>query len=557
MALPVPDDYSFGRKAEAVYEELAIGRSGVIDKARQLAAISIPTLFPPEGWRPDMTLPPPNQSINSENIDNLASAIMVVAMPPGRPLLRYSIIQHRIQAEIDQDPDLFAKTTLALALLEKAHRLRFEATAMRMAYVEMAAQLIIAGNGLWRHLKLNSPSVHRCDSYVVKRNAFGEQLYVILKERVNLGDMDRMTRAFIENILSQNVQARVEQNRNEFTDEVEIYSCCKLHRVSKDRAVWLYWEEFQGEFIPETDVMCEYDVPPLYAAWLKPSYGNNWGIGYAELHQGDMYKVENGEGSMNDATEAAGMVLLFVKPGGTTSKKVLEKARNLRWMYGNAEDLTTFRLDKGQDLQVVAENIAKAEQRLGVAFMRYSSFQRQAERVTAEEWKILTRELDRAMGGLYSSLAQGFGRHVMLRAIALHEEEDKGMPKLPHDVVQVGVITGLDNMGVSDDEADLENALGVIGKTFGPQGATTLLQPTNIVERILAGNNVNPTGLFKDDAQQQSEQQQATNTNAALTALKGASGPIAKEAAGALSAALTPKLAQQMQQAGSPTPQGS
>lgn len=550
MAAPVAQDYSFGnRKAESVYEELCVGRWGMQQKAINLAAISIPSAFPPVGYRPEQTLPPPNQSINSQMITNLASNIMLTMLPPGKPILKYNIIEHKLQPEIDKDPALYAMTLLALSRRALANRERLEVTNIRTAVTQAITQLLLAGNVLWKHIKIDWPSVHNLDTYVVKRNSTGQQLHTILKQKVNLGDMKLSTRTFIENVRINAAPVQVtddQQRATEFTDEVDIYCCCKLHHMSNDKEVWLYWEEYNGEMIPDTDVMCDYNEPPLYAAWLVPKYGFNWGLSYCELYEGDMYLVENLQGALTDMAEAAALTLLFVKPGGTTSKKVLEKARNLRMMYGDANDVTVFRLDKGQDGQFVQSNLEAATRRLGAAFLRLSSIQRQAERVTAEEWKMMAAELDKAMGGLYSELAQGLGRHIIMRFLALQHEEDKSLAPLPNGIVRVGVITGLDAMGLSDEETNLENALMVLNKVFGPQGVVGMLNGTDIVRRVLAGNSVKPDGLIKDENQQAADQQKAQQATMQQSVVDGAAAPVAKEAAGAVSAAITPQMVKAM-----------
>ena len=547
MAAPIPQDYSFGnRSAHYIYDDLCRDREGVVEKARELAKISIPYLFPPEGYRPGDTLPPPNQSINARCIVNLSSRIMYTALPPSKPILKYNIIEHKMKGELDADPQLYAETKLALAARERANRERLEATSIRSAYVQAASQLILAGNLLWKQLDINYPSVHRCDTYVVKRNATGQQLFNILKQVVNLNDLDAATRAFIENTREFHADERA---KAEFTDEVVVYACCKLHQHSKNRRVWLYWEETEtGEMIPDTDVMCEFDAPPQYAAWMIPNFGHNWGTSYCQQYEGDMYIVENTEGALNDGAEAAALTWIFVKPGGVTSARVLKRAENLKVMNGDASDITVFRLDKNNDFAWVAQRSDAAARRLGAAFLMVSSIQRNAERVTAEEWRMMASELDQAMGGLYSELAQGMGRNIVMRFLALQHEEDPSLKPLPEGLVRVGVITGIDALGLSDEEANLENALGVIAKLVGPAAMAQILQATNIAKRVFAGNSVNPSGLVKEDDQQKQEMVEAQQTQLQGDVVRAATPALAKEGAAAASQVITPQMMQALQQ---------
>lgn len=545
MAQPVPQDFSFGnRDAEDVYEELATDRAQVIEKARELARISLPHEFPPEGSRPGDNLPPPNQATNGRALVNLASRIMLTALPPGLPILKYNIIEHKLKDDFEADPTLYSFTILALARREIAIRQRMEATTTRTAYGELAMQLILAGNAMWRHININSPSVHKMTDYVVKRNASGEQLSNILKMKINLLDVDAETRGFIQNVRQYNTD-----KSEGLGDEVFIYCCCKLHRVSSKEKVWLYWEEYKGEMIPGTDVVADHDAPPQYAAWMKPNYGFNWGTSYAVQYEGDMYIVENQNGSLNDGAEAAALTWIFVRPGGVTSKRVLDKAENLKTMHGDANDITVFRLEKGGDFNFVVSTVERAERRLGQAFLQVSSIQRSGERVTAEEWKQMSAELNMAMGGLYSTFAQGAGAVIITRFSAMAEEEDKDLQPLPKGVTRVMPITGMDAMAIDEEQSNLERALEVAQRLLGPEATGSKLDIDEALRRILAGNRVRPDGLLLSMQTQQANTADANAQAASATVLEKAAGPIAKEGAAALSEAITPQLMQQLQQA--------
>lgn len=543
MARPIPQDYAFGnRDAEDVYEELTKDREQVIETARRHARISLPHEFPPEGYRPGDNLPPPNQGANGRYFTNLASRIALTALPPGMPILKYNVIEHKMKEALEEDPTLWSFTILALARREIAIRQRLEATNTRTAYTELDMQLLMAGNAMWRHISIDSPSVHKMTSYVVKRNAVGEQMLNILKQRVNLADLGMAERHFIENVRDNTNNDKSQT----FGDEVDIYCCCKMHRVSDKVRVWLYWEEYKGEMIPDTDVQAPYDAPPQYAAWLKPNYGFNWGTSYATQYEGDMYIVENQNGSLNDGSEAAAITWIFVKPGGVTSKRVLEKAENLRIMHGDAADITVFRLEKNSDFQFVISVVERAERRLGQAFLMVSSIQRSGDRVTAEEWKQMSTELNMAMGGLYSAFAQGAGKHIITRFSALAEQEDKMLVELPKGVVRISPITGMDAMAMDEEEVNLERAIEVAGRLLGPEAVGSKMDIDEALRRILAGNRVRPDGLLLSMQTQQANTQQAEQKATAATVLDKAAGPIAKEGAAALSQAMTPEMMQQM-----------
>lgn len=537
------DKYSFGRPARDLYERLSRSRDGVLQKARELSEISIPTLFPPDGYEPGDRLPPPNQSINSRCLNSLASKLMLTAAPPGKPILKFNILEHRMQDDIDQDPGLFAKVDQGLQRREEAHRKRLEATNIRSALTLAFKQLLGGGNILWQHEDINQPVVHSMDKYMVKRTKNGFARDIILKETVEFMDLEGTDRQFVRLVQKQN--GTEPKTKDPYDETVDIYTC---QRWDLDDHAWYYWQEYEGQMLPDSEVEIDGDdAPILYAAWLIPRFGHNWGGSYSEEYEGDMYIVENHQGSLNDGAEFAALLYLFLRPGAPTSKKTIEEARNGKVLTGVNTDLTAFSLEKSRDFAFVDNNLEKAIARLAAAWLMMTSIQRDAERVTAEEWRILANELDGAMGGLYSELAQGFQRHVIRRFLVLHEADDDKIPPLPKDVISVGVVTGIDAMGRNEDNEALARAGRHLKEVFGEQIGASLDQD-NYTRRVLTGEGIKADGLVKSPETVQGEKNQNLQEMQSQTILEAAAGPVAKAGAEGLAAVAVPAIQQQMQQ---------
>lgn len=537
------DKYSFGRPARDLYERLSRSRDGVLQKARELAEISIPTLFPPDGYEPGDRLPPPNQSINSRCLNSLASKLMLTAAPPGKPILKFNILEHRMQDDIDANPELYAMVDQGLQRREEAHRKRLEATNIRSALTLAFKQLLGGGNILWQHEDINQPVVHMMDKYVVKRTKNGFARDIILKETVEFMDLEGSDRQFVRLVQKQN--GTEPKTKDPYDETVDIYTC---QRWDIDTHAWYYWQEYEGQMLPDSEVEIDGDdAPILYAAWLIPRFGHNWGGSYSEEYEGDMYIVENHQGSLNDGAEFAALLYLFLRPGAPTSKKTIEEARNGKVLTGVNTDLTAFSLEKARDFAFVDSNLEKAIARLAAAWLMMTSIQRDAERVTAEEWRILANELDGAMGGLYSELAQGFQRHVIRRFLVLHEEDDDKIPPLPKDVISVGVVTGIDAMGRNEDNEALARAGRHLKEVFGEAIGQSLNQD-NYTRRVLTGEGIKADGLVKSPQQVQGEKDENLQDMQNQTILEAAAGPVAKAGAEGLAAVAVPAIQQQMQQ---------
>jgi hypothetical protein len=521
--------YSLGEPAANVYDRLAGLRQSVVDTGRVMAELTIPSLVPPDGWRTGDKLAGNNQSVGSHCVNNLAAALLFIAFPPNQPVIRLEAIEYAVQAEIDADPELYARLQVAMSRLAEAHRTRMMSTTMMSAYSVALKLLIVAGNCLWKHTELDSPQVFPPNVYVCKRDAKGNPLLSIHKERISVQALDPDLKAFI---YQHNPDLK---DMNLWEQEVDIHSVCNLcveddaGGASGER-YWRYWQEYKGRLLPGTEVETDYDDPPMIPEWWTPVYGQDWGTSHCEEYRGDLFATEALSSSIIDMAAAAAASWFFVNPSGRTSIKQLREARNLSMFSGKAEDVTMFRAEKGGDLQVAMSVADKAERRLGMAFLLNFAIQRSGERVTAEEIRRLGNELDKALGGRYSELAQRTQRPIMLRFMHLHEEEAPQLPRLPKDLVQVQVITGVDALGNSKDAMDLEELATAI-TTYFPQEAGEILKGIRWAARWCAAKGIKPDGLISSQQEVDAASQAKAQAAQRMALIEKGTGPAVAGAA--------------------------
>lgn len=517
-------EYSLGKdqKASTVYGRLSGKRTQVCDRAREMAELTTPSVFPPEGYVAGDDLPGNNQSVGAHCLNTLTSHLVFMAFPPNQPIARFKVLEYMVQDEVTKDPAKWALVTMAMSRLELSHRERLMTTTIMTAYGEYIKQLLVAGNALWRQLKLNAPVCYRCDTYVVKRDKAGNPLLVILEETVNLQGMDA---EHVDLILATAPEDHF-KDKPEWEREVKVYACQKLVTRGSEK-VWLYWEEYEGNVLPGTEVETDFEFAPMHAGWLIPNYGQDWGRSYCEEQKGDLYTMENHASAVNDGAALAGWSLTFVKPGSSTSLKQVQKAKNLDMLSGNAEDLTTFRTEKTPDYNFVMTNMETVARRLSVAFLLQFALQRDGERVTKEEIVRLGTELDKALGGLYTQIAQTNQRPIILRAIRLNEEEHPELPKLPEKVVEVQVITGIDALGDSTEAETLVDWASAMTTLF-PQASQQVIDVSDFGTRLGAHKGLKTEGLLKSPEKLAEEQQQAMAQQAGMTLLDKATGPTVK-----------------------------
>lgn len=515
MATMKVDNYTLGphgRTAEDTYGKMAAKRQLVLDRARELAELTIPSLSPPEGYQDGDRLYVPYQDIGARCINNMTSRIVLTMLPPNRAPFRHEVpeslissMQRQAEEAGQTDPQelkaLRSKIDLALSKREQAAKNRMETTSIRMVLTEATKRLLVEGNVLYRHHELDLPQIHGLSTFVTKRNAKGQPLLTILEEEVSYADLEDD----LKGVVDRHWALKGNQPKDPLEECIKVYSVCK-----KGGDWWYSWQEMCGEVVPGTQAKDPLNAPPFWPVWMIPMYGRDYGRAYADEYYSGLITAENLSKAIQEASIAAAMLLYFTKPGSRTRPKDLKGARNLDVLVGSAEDITTLKTDKGADLNVAADQLRVVEQRLGYAFLLNSAVQRDGERVTAEEIRLMARELDNAMGGVYAALAQTFQRIVVERFLFLLERTDKEFPALPTTAkIGIKIVTGIDALGRSYDDQVLDELVGEVAQVFGPEIVAKHISPEEYFRRKAAAKSINPDGLIRSSEEIAQEDQKA------------------------------------------------
>lgn len=282
-------DTSLGVTAEDFYESQKANRTGPVELGRRLADLVSPATFPPEQWQNGDPLVVLNQSVNAYAVNTLSSKMMLGAFPPGLPGWKSTPIEHKLDADIEQDPQLYSEVTYALSRRDEAHRNRLEATNCRTAITLYYKLLLLTGNALVLWTDIDTPIIHNMHNYVVKRDAGGTPIVVVLKESVSKMVADEDVVEAAEANRAQNHQT----STSIWDEEITIYHVQKLvNEGGKKR--YVYWQEVEGGYVvPDTEAWTALDTPTMYAGGMIPVYGANWFLPYCIDYEGDMQAVEN------------------------------------------------------------------------------------------------------------------------------------------------------------------------------------------------------------------------------------------------------------------------
>lgn len=480
------------KNAKSTYMELENGRYAYLQRARDCSRLTLPHLMTDDGDQSAQRLPTPYQSVGARGVNNLASALLLSLLPPNAPFFRF-VLDSKAQMKLTAlSPNAKGEVEATLSELERRVQKDIEGQGIRSSLFECLKQLIVCGSAVIYFPDAGPMRVIKLDRFVVKRDPMGHAKTIIVKETVS------------PSVLPEEIQPFVKSCMCNHENTVDIYTCC--HRVSIDKIE--VYQEVEGEIIPDSYSVYPVEQSPFLALRMNRVDGEDYGRSYVEQYLGDLISLESLSKSIVEAAAASAKFLFLVNPTGTTRAKTLAQAPNGAIREGNAADVTVLQANKGADLMVAMNTMNAINERLSYAFLLTEATIRNAERVTAEEVRLVTQSIERQLGGIYSILSQEFQLPLVGRVID-RLTKSKRMPKLPKDFVTPTIVTGIDALGRGNDLNRLDVYLQGIGQILGPQMIQQYIDVREYLNRRAASLGIETIGLVKSEEQLQVEQQQA------------------------------------------------
>jgi len=475
------------------YSKMETDREIYLNRARDCAKVTIPSLIPPSGASSSTVYPSPYQSMGARGVNNLASKLLLALFPPNSPFFRLLIDEFTV-AELAQNEDALSKVEEALGKIERSIQTEIEASALRVPAFEALKHLVVAGNIL-AYLppdKKGGLKLYRLDKYVIKRDPRGNVLKIITKEAVSPLTLPP---EFTESL------DRTDAEKKE-GKPIDIYTIVKRTKVN-----WETWQEVKGKVVPETKATFPLDKTPWIPLRMIAVSGEDYGRSYVEEYLGDLISLEGLTKAIVQGSAAAAKVLFLINPNGTTRKKDLAETESGGFAVGSDADVSVLQLQKQADFQVAHQTIQDLKERLSYAFLLNTAIQRNAERVTAEEIRYMANELEDALGGVYSVLSQEFQLPIVTR-IMFQMERAKKLPVLPTGTVKPTITTGLEALGRGHDLSKMNLFLQHL-QPLGPEVLAQYLSVGDYIQRVATALGIPSEGLVKSDDQIMAEQQQA------------------------------------------------
>jgi hypothetical protein len=478
------------KTAASLYANLESLRRSFLDRARECAELTIPSLLTKDGHSEASRLPTPWQGIGARGVNNLASKLLIALLPPNEPFFRLSIDDYALE-QLTQQEGMRAKVEEGLNRIERSVMNEIEGNAIRVSGFEAIKQLLVTGNVLMYLPPEGGARVFRMDRFVIRRDPMGNALDILVKETVSPETLSPEIRELVKGTDGQTHSGA--KTLDMFTH---------IYREGKK---WKVYQEIKSIRIPGSEGSYPLDKSPWVPVRFTKIDGEDYGRGYVEEYLGDLKSLEGLTQSIVEGSAAAAKVLFLVNPNGVTDMAELAAAENGAFREGVATDVSALQLQKYNDFRVALETVNQINERLSFAFLLNSAVQRSGERVTAEEIRYMANELESALGGIYSILSQEL-QLPLVKRLMYQMERQKKLPALPDGTVQPVIVTGLEALGRGNDLNKLQlffQAAGLIAQ-LPPE-----INKADALTRTGASLGIDMKGLVKSQEELQAEMEAA------------------------------------------------
>jgi len=496
---PYFDDDEQQGKVAASYHRLSSNRSAFLQRARDCSKVTIPGLIPDEGGSDRGGLKTPYQSLGARGVNYLASKLLITLFPPNSAFFKLEVDDLALRIA-EQGPEVKAELDQALVRVEHAVMSVLETANGRASMHEAFKHLLVGGNVLL-YVDSEGIKVIHFNRFCVVRDPMGNVGKIVVEEEV------------YPEVLPSDFLASIHQEEHNDDEggygkkSVKIYTC-----VEYEEGKCHWYQEALGKEIPGTHGMCDAEVSPWVPLRWGRIDGEEYGRGYVEEYLGDLYALEGLYQAMLEGSAAAAKILFLVNPAGSTRPRTLQNAPNGAIVQGNANDVTVIQSQKQQDFNVVLSTIQRIEERLQFAFLLNTAIQRPGERVTAEEIRYMSQELEAGIGGLYSILTQELQLPLIRRLMHLLRKQRKLAPFPKVDgksIVSPKPVTGLEAIGRGDDRNKLVDFLTIVNQALGAEVMAKYINVQEALARLAASESIDTTNLVKTSEELAAEDQAA------------------------------------------------
>ena len=473
-------------------------REEVLRRAEACARLTIPSLLPEKGHAKHQDLPQPWQSFGARGVNSMASKLNLALYPPTQAFFELRTSEAATDALGAISGETAAEVKQTLQAIEDEIQTEMAEKSYRDLSHSAFLHLIVTGNVLQYMPDQGGMELFPINMFVVERAPDDTLLKIIIKEQTHV------------NALSDEVLSQV-STETDGDEELDVYHCFKYTPAKRKgkNGRWTGFTEISGVEIAGSQGSWREDrFPYKHLRWQRVDR-EAWGRGHVEMHYGDLKSFDALSRHLIEGAAAAARYTPMRRPNaaGNTIKQ-LNRLRNGEWGIGNEEDYWVFRVDKTNDMAVAANVADGLRRELGQAFLLQTAVQRDAERVTAEEVRRVSQELESALSGTFTILRNEYQK-PLVESVMRQLRSAGRIPKLPKEVKLV-IVTGLEALGRGQQFEKMNAAGSTLVGLLGPEQFAQFINVHEWLRETIASLGIkNPDSLIRSQEELAQIQQQS------------------------------------------------
>jgi hypothetical protein len=497
-------------------------RSGLMRRAVECAAYTIPTILPKEALPPpgsntqNEDIPQPYQNVGCRGVTNLTGKMFMSLFAPGMPWF-----QIRPPSQVLADPTIAPEVFDSLLAFLYAREMLISGVVQAIPMFQSKVRshienILVVGNSLLQLIGENGEyglKKFRFDHWVQRRSGAGKLLWTICVERMNAMEMeDKQLSA--AGLPTSEIRAKIEAG--ETVNDFDLYTKSQL----QSDGTWLIQQEMNDKVINES----QEKVNPFMPAGYTELEGEDYSRSFVEGHLGALRSL-NGLSEAVQAGEANAAKIVWVNDHGMSGVNTSQFANAANGAIipgrvnaeGKVPGLACIQSGKEYDMKVAQAGVAFWTQELGAAMLIESAVQPTGDRVTAYQSGRFAQEMDGATGGAYAQIADEI-QMPLIKAVSYRMERDKLLVPLAGAMAKVAefkIVTGVEALSRRIELSNLQIAVQMLAQI---PGAMETVNANPIIRAVFEGLNIDTRTILKTPEQIAGEQQQQIQTGLAAEA---------------------------------------
>jgi len=484
--------------ASSLWSELEGARAAYLDMAIDCSRLTIPTLIPDTDTetrtRHDNATPSSGlyQSLGAQGLSNWAANVLNTLFPFSQPFFRLTADETVVMQQAEQrsaKPDeALTKVDGFLATTELRALRKMDKLKVRASLFEAIKHLGCGGTSLL-YVTETGIRFYGLRSIVGERDADDNVTEIVIKER--------LSKRYLPKVAQRMAGAMGDSNEGGSRTTHDLYTRISYNPGLGPKAVQWH-QEYGDKILRGTAGFSSLEKNPWIPLRLNKVSGSFYGTGLVEGLLGDLNTYNQLSKAIAQAGLGAAKTIFLVDPYGSTRVDALSWTPNFGFCPGKKEDVEALTVGKQSDYQTAMTIMQGIERRLNFSFLMTQAIQRDAERQTAEEWRIMAAMLDESQGGLYTLLSDELQLPLIRRI--LHMMMTSGeIIDIPDGVVEPQVTTGADAIGRGSDKQRLVSFFSFIQGAYGPDAVKEYTNPLEGIRRGAAAEGVLQEGLILTD----------------------------------------------------------